>query len=125
MLIPGADYLALYDVFDPASPFLGDAVKAWIDAAQTKWAAGNKGGWYSLGVETNANAGPWFVQHGGLLNSRGKDARGRPTAALIVARAARAANGTGVFLAVEYSPTANEALNDLWGEVSKIARSAK
>ena len=32
--VPGPDYLAFLDIFDPANPFLGDTVKAWIDQAQ-------------------------------------------------------------------------------------------
>jgi len=123
LFIPAPDYLAMYDVFDPANPFLGDTVKTWIDQAQTKWSPGNKAGWYSLGVETNSNAGRWYVQHGGLLNSRGKDAHGKSAAALIVSRAARAANGTAVFLAIEWSEKSGEMFNELWREVARLNRS--
>ena len=56
--IPGPDYLAFLDIFDPAHPFLGDAVKAWIDQAQTKWTPTNRNRWYSLGVNTWSGAGP-------------------------------------------------------------------
>ena len=36
-IITAADYLAFLDVFDPKHPFLGDRVKAWIVAAETRW----------------------------------------------------------------------------------------
>ncbi|MBX9840652.1 MAG: hypothetical protein K2Z80_02460 [Xanthobacteraceae bacterium] len=34
--IPGPDYLAFLDIFDPAHAFLSDGVKVWIDRAQTR-----------------------------------------------------------------------------------------
>ena len=52
-------------------------VKAWIDQAQTKWTPTNRDRWYSLGVNTWAGAGRWAVSHGGILHSRGKNARRR------------------------------------------------
>ena len=57
--IPGPDYLALLDIFDPAHPFFGDAVKAWIDQAQKRWTPTNRDRWYSLGVNTWAGSGRW------------------------------------------------------------------
>ena len=64
--VPGPDYLAFLDVFDPANPFLGDTVKAWIDRAQKRWTPTNSDRWYSLGVNTWAGAGRWAVSHGGI-----------------------------------------------------------
>jgi CubicO group peptidase (beta-lactamase class C family) len=99
-ILPGADYLALLDVFDPANDFLSEQVKSWIDRSHFTWDSGNRGGWYSLGVFTSAAAGRWRVSHGGLLNSRGKDASGNPTAAIVSSFAYRRADGTGVFVAM-------------------------
>ena len=65
--IPGPDYLAFLDIFDPAHPFLGDTVKAWIDRAQTSWTPANNDRWYGLGVNAWAGAGRWAVSHGGIL----------------------------------------------------------
>jgi CubicO group peptidase (beta-lactamase class C family) len=112
--IPGPDYLALLEVFDPANPFLGDTVKAWIDQAQTRWTPTNrKGRWYSLGVNTWAGSGRWAVSHGGVMNSKGKDSKGRPTAGLVTSHAFRAANGTAVFITREWTPDALESLDEL------------
>jgi CubicO group peptidase (beta-lactamase class C family) len=96
----GDDYLRFLEIFDPAHPFLGDGVKAWVDRAQTRWDAANRGGWHSLAVNTSAAAGRWRVSHGGGLNSHARDARGRPTAAVIESNGHRMANGTSVFLAI-------------------------
>jgi CubicO group peptidase (beta-lactamase class C family) len=98
--IAGDDYLRFLEVLDPAHPFLGADVKAWIDQAQTKWQPDNKGTWYSLGVYTSASAGRWRVEHGGGLNSHARDARGRPTHAVIESLGTRMANGNGAFLAI-------------------------
>lgn len=98
--IPGGEYLRFLEIFDPAHPFLGDAVKTWIDQAQTRWDSGNRGGWTSLAVNTSAHAGRWRVSHGGGLNSHAKDRRGRPTHAVIESIGYRMANTTSVFLAI-------------------------
>lgn len=98
--ITGENYLRFLDVFDPANPFLGESVKAWIDAAQTRWGAANRGGWVSLAVNTSATSGRWRVGHTGSLNSRAWDARGKPIAAAIESIGYRRADGTAVFLAI-------------------------
>jgi CubicO group peptidase (beta-lactamase class C family) len=98
--ITGADYLAFLEAFDPLNRLLGDAVKAWIDQAQTKWTPSNRGGWYGLGVQTHAQAGRWYVAHGGGLGSYGRDPSGRRTAAVIESYGYRMANGTSVFMAM-------------------------
>ena len=115
--IPGADYLAFLDIFDPAHPFLGDAVKKWIDQAQGRWTLGNRGRWYSLGINTWAGAGRWSVSHGGVVNSQGRDIEGRPTEASIVSHAFRAADSTAVFIALPWTPTSSQAVNDLRREI--------
>jgi CubicO group peptidase (beta-lactamase class C family) len=115
--IPGADYLAFLDIFSPSHPFLSDTVKGWIDRAQTKWTPGNHDRWYSLGVNAWAGAGRWTVSHGGILNSRGKDAEGRPTEASVVSHAYRNADGTAVFIAMNWSPEAQESLDELRREI--------
>lgn len=115
--IPGADYLAFLDIFNPAHPFLGDSVKRWIDRAQTKWTPGNTDHWYSLGVNAWSGAGRWTVSHGGILNAQGKDAEGRPTEASVVTHAYRAPDGTAVFIAMNWSPDAQRNLDELREEI--------
>jgi CubicO group peptidase (beta-lactamase class C family) len=111
--IPGPDYLAFFDVFSPTHPFLGDRVKSWIDRAQTKWTPDNRDRWYGLGVNVWSGAGRWTVSHGGILNSQGKDAEGKPTEASVVSHAYRSPDGTAVFIALNWSPRAQEALDEL------------
>jgi CubicO group peptidase (beta-lactamase class C family) len=111
--IPGPDYLAFLDVFSPAHPFLGDSVKGWIDRAQTKWTPGNRDRWYGLGVNVWSGSGRWTVSHGGILNSQGRDAEGKPTEASVVSHAFRSPDGTAVFIALNWSPQAQEALDEL------------
>ncbi len=123
--IPGPDYLAFLDIFDPANPFLSDEVKAWIDRAQTRWTPSHHGRWYSLGINTWAGQGRWTVSHGGIMNSRGRDTTGKPTSGDIVSHAFRAANGTGVFMAVPWTKDAQESLDDLRraiGETHKFVK---
>jgi CubicO group peptidase (beta-lactamase class C family) len=111
--IPGPDYLAFFDIFSPSHPFLNDTVKGWIDRAQTKWTPSNQDRWYGLGVNVWAGAGRWAVSHGGILNSHGKDADGRPTEASVISHAFRAADGTAVFIALNWSPDAHQAVDEL------------
>jgi CubicO group peptidase (beta-lactamase class C family) len=115
--VPGPDYQAFLDVFSPSHPFLGDTVKGWIDRAQTKWTPGNKDRWYGLGVNVWAGAGRWTVSHGGILNSHGKSQDGRPTEASVVSHAYRSPDGTAVFIALNWSPHAQQALNELREEI--------
>ena len=125
--VPAPDYLAFLDIFDPANPFLSDEVKAWIDQAQTRWAPGHRGRWYSLGINTWAGQGRWSVSHGGVMNSRGQDAAGKPTTGEIVSHAFRAANGTSVFMAVPWTGGAHKSLDDLRraiGETHKFVKIA-
>jgi len=111
--IPGPDYLAFFDIFSPSHPFLNDTVKGWIDRAQIKWTPSNRDRWYGLGVNMWAGAGRWAVSHGGILNSHGKDADGRPTEASVVSHAFRAADGTAVFIALNWSADAHQAVDEL------------
>jgi CubicO group peptidase (beta-lactamase class C family) len=123
--IPGPDYLAFLDIFDPAHPFLGDTVKAWIDQAQTRWTPTNRDRWYSLGVNTWAGSGRWAVSHGGILHARGTNAQGEPVEGSIVSHAFRAADGTAVFIALEWTPEAEISLNALRkviGETHKLVK---
>jgi CubicO group peptidase (beta-lactamase class C family) len=124
--IPGPDYLAFLDIFDAAHPFLGDAVKAWIDQAQTKWTPTNRTGrWYSLGVNTWAGTGRWTVSHGGVLNARGKNAQGQPTGGFVVSHAFRAADGTAVFIARNWTADAQESLDELRQEIGDTHKVVK
>ena len=123
--IPGPDYLAFLDIFDPANPFLGDTVRAWIDQAQKRWTPTNRDRWYSLGVNTWAGAGRWAVSHGGIMHARGKNAQGEPVEGSIVSHAFRAADGTAVFIALEWTPEAAVSLNELRkviGETHKLVK---
>ena len=115
--IPGPDYLAFFDIFNPSNPFLPDEVKGWMDHTQTKWTPGNTDRWYGLGVNVWAGAGRWAVSHGGVLNSHGKDSEGRPTEASVVSHAIRAADGTAVFIALDWSPDAQTAVDALREEI--------
>jgi CubicO group peptidase (beta-lactamase class C family) len=123
--VPGPDYLALLDVFDPANPFLGDAVKDWIDQAQKRWTPTNRDRWYSLGVNTWAGSGRWAVSHGGILHARGKNAQGEPVEGSVVAHAFRAADGTAVFIALEWTPDAERSLNELRKVIGETHRLVK
>jgi CubicO group peptidase (beta-lactamase class C family) len=119
----GADYLRFYEIFDPAHPFLGDVVKAWIDAARPRGGR-TETEWYSLGVFTSARDGRWSVRHGGLLQSAGRDGQGRPTAAFINSRASRTPSGTGIFIAVRPrpgTPGMDAKVFDLHREIARIA----
>jgi hypothetical protein len=62
----------------PAHPFLGNAVKAWIDAVRGRAGTGNSTEWYSRGVLTSAREGRWSVHHTETLGWQGRDAQGRP-----------------------------------------------
>ena len=117
--IPATDYLAFYDIFDPANPFLDDTTKAWIDRAQTRWTPTNRNRWYSLGVNTWAGQGRWTVSHGGILHSQGKNAHGRPTEGFIATHAFRAADGTAVFVAIDWTPNATDVLDELREKIGR------
>ena len=81
-----------------------------------------------VGINTWAGQGRWTVSHGGIMNSRGRDSTGKPTSGEIVSHAFRAANGTGVFMAVPWSKDAQESLDDLRhavGETHKFVKIGK
>jgi hypothetical protein len=94
-------------------------VKGWIDRAQTRWTPTNKDRWYGLGVNVWAGKGRWTVSHGGVLNSQGRDAEGRPTEASVVSHAFKAADGTGVFIAMPWTPDARDAVDELRREIGE------
>jgi CubicO group peptidase (beta-lactamase class C family) len=122
--ISGAEYLAFYEIFDPAHPFLGAAVKAWIDAVRGRASTGNGVEWYSLGVLTSARDGRWSVHHTGTLGWRGRDAQGRPIAAVINSLASRNPFGTGIVIAATPRPGVTDMRRkvfDLHGEIARIA----
>lgn len=74
--------------------------------------AGNRNRWYNLGVNTWAGAGRWAVAHGGIMNAQGRDAQGRTTSGVVVSQAFRAANGTAVFIALDWTPEAQDSLEE-------------
>lgn len=123
--IPGPDYLSFFDIFSPSHPFLSDTVKSWIDRAQTKWTPENRDRWYSLGVNAWAGAGRWTVSHGGILNSRGRDPEGQPTEASVVSHVFRSPDGTAVFIALNWSPQAQEAVDDLRERIGETHKYVK
>jgi CubicO group peptidase (beta-lactamase class C family) len=123
--VPGPDYLAFLDIFDPAHPFLGDTVKAWIDQAQKRWTPTNRDRWYSLGVHTWAGSGRWAVSHGGIMYVRGRNAQGEPVEGSVIAHAFRAADGTAVFIALEWTPDAEVSLNALRREIGETHKLVK
>lgn len=97
--VDGDSYLRFLDVFDPHHGFLSNEVKGWIDAARTKWPPA-KSSWRSLAVLTSRTNGRWLVEHGGGLNSNGKDADGKPITAQIESYGGRRADGISVFAAI-------------------------
>ncbi len=123
--IPAPDYLAFYDIFDPAHPFLDDTTKAWIDRAQKLWTPSNRDRWYSLGVNTWSGQGRWAVSHGGIMHSRGKNVQGRPTEGFIASHVFRSADGTGVFMAIEWTPDATEVLDELREKIGRVHKLVK
>jgi CubicO group peptidase (beta-lactamase class C family) len=122
--ISGADYLAFLEIFDPAHPFLGKVVKAWIDAVRKHWSAGNETEWYSLGVRTSAQEGRWSVHHTGTLGWHGHNAHGQPISAVINSLASRNPSGTGIFIAVRPWSGVTDMRSkvfDLHKEIARIA----
>jgi CubicO group peptidase (beta-lactamase class C family) len=122
--ISGAEYLAFYEIFNPAHPFLGNLVKAWIDEVRGRWGARNEIEWYSLGVRTSAREGRWSVHHTGTLGSTGRDAHGQPIAAIINSLASRDPSGTGIFIAAKPRPGVTDMrakVFDLHKEIARIA----
>ena len=57
-------------------------------------------------MNTWAGAGRWAVSHGGILHARGKNEQGEPIEGSVVSHAFRAADGTAVFIALEWTPDA-------------------
>ena len=122
--ITGADYLKFYEIFDPSHPFLGKVVQSWIDAVRERWGSRNEADWYSLGVRTSAREGRWSVHHTGTLGSAGRDAQGKPIAAIINSIASRTPSGTGIFIAVRPRPGSTDMRSkvyDLHKEIARIA----
>lgn len=120
-IIAPADYLTLADVFARDNPFLGDKVKAWIESTRASAPIGG-GDWYSLGVITHEGVGGWSVSHGGQLNSRGVDAKGKPISAVVRATFSRAADGTALFAAFTPATYDNKALEELRSALGKATQ---
>ena len=103
--IPGPDYLAFLDIFDPAHPFLGDTVKSL-----------DRPGADPMDPDQQRPLVQPRRQHLGRLRPLGGVARrhpairaartrraGRPRRS-VVSHAFRAADGTAVFIALEWTP---------------------
>jgi CubicO group peptidase (beta-lactamase class C family) len=122
--INGADYLAFFEIFNPAHPFLGKTVTAWIDAVRGRWGKGSETEWYSLGVRTSVPEGRWSVNHTGTLGWTGRDGRGKPIAAAINSFASRNPSGTGIFIAARPRPGVTDMrakVFDLHREIARIS----
>ena len=112
-IVAPADYLAFLDVFDPKHPFLGDRVKAWIVAAETRWDKDYRGQFEGLGIVTAITPAGWQVMHSGILNFHGKGAKGQPIEAAIHSHAYREPNGISAFHAMTPAIEDNPALSEL------------
>lgn len=121
-----ADYTAFLKIFDVNHPFLPKAAKDWIDAVRAKWPpADERGSWYSLGVNTHAVYGRWYVTHGGLLNSKGKDRAGKPIDAIVSSNAIRAADGTSLVYGMTPAVGAEAAMGELRTILNKAIDAAR
>jgi CubicO group peptidase (beta-lactamase class C family) len=118
--ITGADYLTFLEVFDPSNPFFGDAVKAWIVSAQTKWTPGNRAHFDGLGIPTTIYPEGWYVVHSGIMDFHGKNRRGRPIAAVVQSHAYRDQTGFAAFYAMTPAWEGNPALGKLDDAISRI-----
>ena len=70
-------------------------------------------------MNTWAGSGRWAVSHGGILHARGKNAEGQLVEGSVVSHAFRAADGTAVFIALEWTPDAESSLNALRKEIGE------
>jgi CubicO group peptidase (beta-lactamase class C family) len=111
--IAAADYLAFLDVYDPKHPFLGDRVKAWIVAAETKWDPSYRGQFEGLGIPTSILPTGWRVLHSGILNFHGKGPKGQPIEAVIHSHAYREPTGFSAFHAMTPANEDSPALSEL------------
>jgi CubicO group peptidase (beta-lactamase class C family) len=111
--IAGADYLAFLDVFDPSNPFLGDRVKAWIVAAETKGDPAYRGQFEGLGLPTSILPTGWRVLHSGILNFHGRAPDGHRIEAVIHNHAYREPTGISAFHAMTPAEEDNPALSEL------------
>lgn len=112
-IVTPADYLAFLDVFDPKHPFLGDRVKAWIVATETRWDKDYRGQFEGLGIVTAITPAGWHVLHSGILDFHGKSAKGAPIEAVIHSHAYREPNGFSAFHAMTPAIEDNPALGEL------------
>lgn len=120
-MVAPADYLKLAEALSPENPFLGDKVKSWIRAMKGPGAMGG-GDWYSLGLITHETPAGLSFSHGGQLNSRGVDAKGRPISAAIRASFARAPDGTMFFAAFTPASYDDRAVNELRSAIGRAAK---
>lgn len=112
-IVAPADYLAFLDVFDRKHPFLGDRVKAWIAAGETRWDKNYRGQFEGLGIVTAILPDGWRVLHSGILNFHGKGSKGQPIEAVIHSHAYREPNGFSAFHAMTPAEESNPALGEL------------
>jgi len=117
------DYLAFLDVFDPKHPFLGDRVKAWIAAGETRWEKDYRGPFEGLGIVTSITPAGWQVMHSGILNFHGKGAKGQPIEAVIHSHAYREPNGFSAFHAMTPADEDNPALSELDAALQSVHES--
>lgn len=119
-IITPADYLAFLDVFDRKHPFLGDRVKAWIAAGETRWDKDYRGPFEGLGIVTEIMPTGWQVMHSGILDFHGKGANGQPIEAVIHSHAYREPNGFSAFHAMTPAEEDNPALGELDAALHRV-----
>ena len=119
-IITPADYLAFLEVFDPKHSFLGDRVKAWIVAAETKGDPDYRGQFEGLGIVTAITPAGWQVLHSGILDFKGKGPTGQPIEAVIHSHAYREPTGISAFHAMTPADENNPALGELDAALHRI-----
>jgi CubicO group peptidase (beta-lactamase class C family) len=119
-IVAAEDYLAFLDVFDPKHPFLGDRVKAWIVAGETRWDKDYRGQFEGLGIVTVILPTGWRVLHSGILNFHGKAADGRPIEAVIHSHAYREPSGFSAFHAMTPAIEGSPALGELDAALHRV-----
>jgi CubicO group peptidase (beta-lactamase class C family) len=124
-LISGEDYLNFLEVFDPANPFFGDAVKGWVLSAEKRWRPKNQEHFDGLGIPTTILPDGWYVIHSGIMDLHGKDRNGQPIAAMVQSLGYRKPGGYSGFIAFTPPREGEPTLGDIEGAIQGIQDRAK
>jgi CubicO group peptidase (beta-lactamase class C family) len=119
-IIKPEDYLAFLEIFDPKHPFLGDRVKAWIAAGETRWDKNYRGQFEGLGIVTVILPDGWRVLHSGILDFHGKGPAGEPIEAVIHSHAYREPDGFSAFHAMRPADENSPALGELDAALHRV-----